>query len=209
MRELHIDLISDVVCPFCFIGLHRLEQALSSFPDVQADVELHPFFLDPKTPMEGEDLREYLRRKFGAEPDGMFRRVEAAAAESGLRIDFSKVRWRPNTARAHTLLRHARRKATQRALARALFEAYFVEGRDVGDAEVLVSVAAAHGFASGEARELLSDEEELGRTAAEARAAYRRGVTGVPFTVLADRLAVSGAQPMEVFRGAVEQALSG
>lgn len=209
MRKIAIDIVSDVVCPWCLIGLRRLELALADLPEVEATVTFRPFELDPSTPREGVDLRERLQKKYGGDPEAMFARVEAAAAESGLALDFGKVRRSVNTLAAHTLLRAAIGKGTQRALARALFDAYFVAGRDVGDPEVLAELAADHGFARDEALALVADERERARTRAECVEAQESGVRAVPFFVFDQRLAVSGAQSPEVLRAAIERALSG
>src|SRR5580658_347341 len=118
---LSIDIVSDVICPWCFIGARRLDQALASLTEpITAEVSFHPFLLDPKTPPEGADLRERLRAKYGVDPERMFARVEAAARESGIPLDFSKVRRTPSTVAAHTLLDAAYPKGTQHALAGAL-----------------------------------------------------------------------------------------
>lgn len=209
MTELAIDIVSDVVCPWCLIGVRRMEQALAAFPDVEASITFHPFLLDPSTPDEGHDLRERLRRKYGADPNAMFARVEAAARESGVPLDFTKVtRW-PATVRAHTLLRHAEDKGTQRALKHALLDAYFFEGRDVGSVDVLVGIAAAHGFTIDEARALVTDEAELRETRADAASAAEQGVNGVPFFVVGKRFAFSGAQPVDAMKSVIQRAIAG
>jgi predicted DsbA family dithiol-disulfide isomerase len=208
-RSLSIDVVSDVVCPWCLIGSRRLEQALAELPDVKATVVFRPFLLDPTAAPEGGDLRERLRAKYGVDPEVMFGRVEAAAKDSGIPLDFAKVRRWASTVGAHTLLRHAIAKGTQPALARALFDAYFLEGRDIGDASVLASIAEAHGFGADEATALVTDAAELAATKAEAVAASRRGISGVPFVILDGRLAVSGAQPVATFKAAIERALTG
>ena len=202
---LSIAIVSDVVCPWCLIGTSRLEKALEAFPELQVEVMYLPFLLDPTTPPEGADLRERLKQKYGGDPDAMFGRVEAAARETGVPLDFKKVRRSVNTVKAHTLLRHALAKGTQRALAKALFGAYFLEGRDVGSEDVLLELAAAHGFTKGEAEALLHDDAELEATRAEAKAVAQQGIDGVPFTILGEHLAVPGAQSVEVFRGAIER----
>lgn len=207
MRELAIDVVSDVVCPWCLVGVRRLELALEAFPDVRAEIRFHPFLLDPSTPDEGIDLRERLRSKYGVEPERMFGQVEAAARESGIPLDFSKVTRSVATTRAHTLLRHALEKGTQRALKRALLGAYFLEGRDVGDLEVLVSIATEHGFEADEARALLRDDTELRRTREEASAVAAQGIGGVPFFVFDERLAFSGAQSVETMKQVIARAL--
>jgi len=208
MRTLSIDVVSDVVCPWCLIGVRRLDLALEALPDVEAEVRFHPFLLDPSTPEEGEDLRERLQRKYGMEPETMFARVEAAARESGLPLDFTKVTRSVATARAHTLIRHALERGTQGALKRAILAAYFLEGRDVGDVDVLAEIASGHGFDEEEARALLRDDQELRATRAAASAVASQGISGVPFFILGRRLALSGAQPVEVMKEAIERALA-
>jgi predicted DsbA family dithiol-disulfide isomerase len=207
MLMLSIDIVSDVICPWCFIGVRRLDQAIETLAEgIDTKVAFQPFLLDPGTPAGGADLRERLRVKYGVDPESMFHRVEAAAHESGIPLDFSKVTRTPSTIAAHTLLGHALEKGTQRALAGALFEAYFLEGRDVGDARVLGDIAASHGFERDEAIRLATDATELAHTRAAAATAAARGVRGVPFFVFGGRVTVSGAQSKEVLRGAIEKA---
>ncbi len=207
MSSLAVDVFSDVVCPWCLIGTTRLDQALATFPDLQATVVYHPFLLDPSTPTEGQDLRERLRAKYGADPERMFERVEHEARASGIPLDFSRVKRSINTVRAQTLLRLAQQRGTQRPLAKALFAAYFLEGQDVSDPEVLAALASSHGFTSDETRALVADEAELERTRQEAAAATEEGIQGVPFFVFDGRLAFSGAQPVETFRQVIARAL--
>ena len=206
VKPLQIDLVSDVVCPWCFIGTRNLEAAVASM-GIETDLTFRPFLLDPATPPGGEDLRERLRRKYGGDPGQMFARVEQAARNGGLELDFSRVRLACSTVDAHTLLRHAVDLGTQRALAGALFAAYFQEGRDIGDQAVLAELAGAHGFEPASVAPLF-DEAERARTRAEARAMAEQGISGVPFFIFDRRLAVSGAQPAAVLEGAMKQALA-
>lgn len=208
MGTLHVEIVADIVCPWCFIGTRQLEIALESLPTVDADVVYRPFLLDPRAPSEGVDLRETLRRKYG-DPEPLFRRVEHAAQAVGLAIDFEKIRRGVSTVRAHTLLRAALPKGTQRSLARAFFDAYFAEGRDVSAFDVLVELGVTHGFEEPEVVALLEDPRELGATRTEAAEAAARGVTGVPFTLIGHQVAVPGAQGADAFRRAVERALGG
>lgn len=202
---LAIDIVSDVVCPWCYIGTAHLEAALRARPGLAVTVRYLPFLLDPSTPDAGADLRARLKAKYGGDPEAMFGRVEAAGRAAGLALDFSRVRRASATVRAHTLLRHADARGTQRALAHALFAAYFTEGRDVGDLDVLVPLAVSHGFTEPEARALLGDAAELQRTRDEAEALRREGITGVPFFILDDRFALSGAQPVAVMLDALDR----
>ena len=208
MPELAVDIVSDVVCPWCFIGVTRMDQALAAFPEVTPRITFHPFLLDAKTPEGGVDLREHLRRKYGVDPEPMFARVEAAAKESGLALDFTKVRRSVPTLRAHALICRAEERGTQRALKLALLGAYFLEGRDVSDVEVLAEIASAHGFTADEARGIVTSETELAETRADAAEIVEQGVSGVPFFVVDKRFAFSGAQPVEKMKEVIGKALS-
>jgi predicted DsbA family dithiol-disulfide isomerase len=156
MPSLRIDVVSDVVCPWCLIGTRRLELALAELPELEATVTYRPFMLEPGAPAEGRDLREHLRRKYG-DPEPMFQRVEAVAREVGLPLDFGKVRRMVPTLRAHALSARAVEKGTQRALMSDLFEAYFLEGRDVSAMDVLLELGERHGFSRDEVIALVED----------------------------------------------------
>ena len=205
--RLQIDLFADIVCPWCFLGSVRLERVLASLGR-PARVVHHPFMLAPNTPEAGDDIPERLRRKYGVPPERLWARLEAEARKSDLELDLSKQRLSYPTARAHTLLRAAAGKGTQRALIRDLYRAFFQEARNINDPAVLAEVAAPHGFAADEVARLTGDEAALGETREEARAAAAAGITGVPFFVFDERLAVAGAQQEEVLRQAIDQALS-
>jgi predicted DsbA family dithiol-disulfide isomerase len=182
-----IEVVSDFVCPWCFIGTRRLEQSLVG---KEAEVAYRPFLLDATIPTEGVDLRESLQKKFGRDPEGMFGRVEAAAREAGIPLDFAKVRRYPSTVRAHALVARAK---DQRALANTLFEAYFLQGRDIGAPDVLAELAGSSEL----------EEADLALVREQAREASAEGITGVPFFVFEGKIAFSGAQPMEVFQKAL------
>jgi predicted DsbA family dithiol-disulfide isomerase len=207
MSELAIDIVTDLVCPWCLIGVRRLEAALAAFPEVTPEITFHPFLLDPGTPDGGADLREQLRQKYRADPEAMFARVEAAARESGIPLDFAKVRRMVPTLRAHTLLRLAGERGTQRALEHALVDAYFLEGRDIGAAPVLVEIASAHGFAREEVEAAIADPAALAETRRDAAEITEQGVSGVPFFIVGKRLAFSGAQPIDAMKKVIEKAL--
>jgi predicted DsbA family dithiol-disulfide isomerase len=200
-----IEVFSDVVCPWCYVGSHRLDRVLAEEPE-QHDVVYRPFFLDPTTPESGMDIADMLRRKYGADPRQMWARVESAARESGLSLDLSRQRLQYPTLRAHTLMRHAEARGTQRALAKSLFEANFVDALDVNDVNVLARLGERHGFGSDEVVALLGDAQELAATRAETDAALANGIRGVPFFVFDGRLAVSGAQREGVLKEALRRA---
>ena len=194
-----------MVCPWCFLGSERLERVLASLRR-PGRVTHHPFLLEPNTPPEGDDVPARLRRKYGVPPEQLWARLEAEARKSDLELDLSKQRWSYPTARAHTLIRHAAAKGTQRALMRALYRAYFQEARNIHDPAVLAEVAAPHGFTPTRWRRLTADERELGEIARRGAGRGGAGIDGVPFFVFADRVAVAGAQPESVLRAAIEQA---
>ena len=204
---LSIDLFTDLVCPWCFVGNERLERVLAS-SNQQAVVSHHPFLLDPGTPPEGKDIPEMLRRNYGVDPRRVWSRLEAEARKSGIELDLSKQRYSYPTVRAHTLIRHAAGKGTQRALVRDLFRANFLDAKNISDLDVLTEIAGRRGFASDEVSRLLGDGRELGTTLQDAAEAAASGITGVPFYVLDQRFAISGAQQEEVLRAAIERAAS-
>jgi predicted DsbA family dithiol-disulfide isomerase len=203
-----IDVFSDIVCPWCFIGSARLEQALAGLAgEVEVEVCYHPFFLDPTLPKAGVSIREKLQKKFGVDPKQLWGKVEAAAADSGLELDLSLQPKMYPTGAAHTLLRHAHAKGSQSALVRAFFRAYFQEAQNIADENVLATIAADHGFTHAEALELVSTPAELELTRDEAMSAAQGGIRGVPFFIFGGNLAVSGAQSVSVLSGAIRQAL--
>jgi len=206
-EPLRIDLFADVVCPWCFVGHERLERVLASTGRA-ARITHHPFMLDPHTPPEGDDIPARLRRKYGVAPEQLWARLEVEARKSGLELDLSKQRLSYPTARAHTLIRHAEGKGTQDALVRDLYRANFIDARNIHDPDVLVEVAAPHGFAADEVVRLVTDDAELATTREVALAAAATGIDGVPFFVFGERIAVAGAQPEAVLAAAIDKAVA-
>ncbi len=202
-EPLTIDLHADLVCPWCYIGSERLDQAIAGTDVV---VRHRPFLLMPDAPAEGVDIPDMLRRKYRADPAQLQGRVEQAARDSGQTLDLSKQPRSYPTLRAHTLLRHAEARGTQRALTRALYRANFDEGRNLHDVAVLAALASAHGFSAAEVEALVTDGAELALTRDATREASRLGIRGVPFFVFNGKLAVSGAQPVDVLRRALSEA---
>jgi predicted DsbA family dithiol-disulfide isomerase len=165
---LKINLYSDIVCPWCIIGQHRLDKVLAErFPDLKVDVEHHPFELMPTAPLEGIDLRAYFRSKGIENPSAAFARPEAEARASGLTLELAKQSHVYRTVNAHTLLREARARGTQHALAGALMEAYFHDQKNISDPAVLDSIAVSFGFSEGEARRLVESSEQRAITEAQ------------------------------------------
>lgn len=198
-----IDFVSDMVCPWCFIGLRRLEAAIEGAE--KPALRFHPFQLDPTTPAEGRDLREHLAAKFG-DPGPMFARVEEVALEAGIPLDFAKVKRQPNTLKAHVLAARAAEKGTQHAFVTAVFAAHFLEEQDIGDEGTLVRIATQHGFTESEAKAAVGNLKDRAAIEAETQSLSQQGIRGVPFVIFDEKVAVSGAQPVETFREAFEKA---
>ncbi len=205
---LNVDVVSDFACPWCFIGSRRLAAVLGARAAAGGDAQVryHPFQLNADTPAAGADLRDYLRERYGANPDEMFGRVEAAARDAGIALDFAKVRTMPNTLSAHILVAAIQNSATQRSFVDAIFAAYFLEGRDIGDAAVLAELAAPHGLRAEQVAVLLANADLRQHVRDLAQSMGAQGITGVPFFVFNQKLALSGAQPTEVFQRAIAEA---
>jgi predicted DsbA family dithiol-disulfide isomerase len=199
-RTIKVDLFTDVVCPWCLIGSVRLDKAIAKLPaGVTVDVENQPFYLDPNTPPEGYDVAEMLRSKYGRDPKTIWARAEEQAKLSGVDLDLSKQPRTFPTQKAHTLVRLARPKGTQHALANAIAWEYFMEHRLVNEPEVLADIATGYGFTREVALADVSDPRELETSHQMAVWAAQQGIQGVPFFVFDNKFAVSGAQPEEVF----------
>jgi predicted DsbA family dithiol-disulfide isomerase len=206
MDEIRIAIISDVVCPWCYIGKRRLERALAARPEVRFSVEWQPFELHPDLPVGGVDRDQLLAAKFGgrANIEAVFRRVADVGREEGIDFHFERMKRVPNTSAAHAALHWSRAHGLQDALAEGLFHATFVEGHDIGDHEVLARLASGVGLPGDELYERLSDGTDLETVRAEARDNRRAGVSGVPYFVLNERYAIPGAQPSDVMVAAID-----
>jgi predicted DsbA family dithiol-disulfide isomerase len=205
-ESINIDVISDAVCPWCFIGKRRLEAALQLI-DRPITIAWRPYQLDPTIPVGGIAREDYMARKFGPEKIGQIHdRLVSVGAEVGIPFAFDKITRSPNTLDAHRLIRWSQSSGRQTDVVERLFNLYFVEGQDIGDRDVLAQVARDHGLdEDGVLRGLNSDTDKQA-VIDEIATAQRIGVTGVPFFIFANKLAVSGAQAPEVIAAAVEQA---
>ncbi len=207
-RVLKIDLFTDTVCPWCLVGTVRLDRAVAKLPaDVTVDIERQPFYLDPTTPPEGHDVGEMLRHKYGRDPREIWARCEAEAQKSGLDLDLSQQPRTFPTQKGHTLVRLARVKGTQHALASDIAWTYFMEHRQINDDEVLAAIATRHGYAREEARQVMRDPDEIGITHDLAIDALQSGIEGVPFFLFDNRFSLSGCMPQEVFDRALRIAI--
>lgn len=202
-----IDVVSDVVCPWCFIGKRRLEKALALKPDIPVEVRFHPYFLNPWVPREGMTRDEYLTTKFGSPEryNGIAGRVAAAAAAEGLTYAVDKMRRQPNTLDCHRLILWAESIGKSAEMKQRLMELYFTDGADLSDREVLVSAAADVGMDPDRTREMLASDADVDRVENAASAAKDAGIDGVPTFILGGVAAVTGAQSPEVLANAIEQ----
>ncbi|HSN17236.1 MAG TPA: DsbA family oxidoreductase [Gammaproteobacteria bacterium] len=205
---MRIDVFSDVVCPWCFVGKRRLEQALASAKATDAEVHWHAFQLNPDLPSGGVDRREYLESKFGpGAAERIHARLDEVGREAGIDFQFDKIGRSPNTRDAHRLLWLAGNQGKQSRLKEALMKAYFIAGRDIGDRAVLAEVAAAAGIA-GDVQAFLASEGGQQEVQDDLATAARLQISGVPFFIFDGRYALAGAQPPEVFAQALEAARS-
>jgi predicted DsbA family dithiol-disulfide isomerase len=193
---LTIDVISDVVCPWCFIGKKRLQKALEMRPDIPVEVRWRPYFLNDWVPREGISRDEYLTTKFGS-PErykSIAGRVAAAAAAEGLTYNVGRIARQPNTTDCHRLILWAQNAGGAGQMKQRLMELYFTEGADLTDREVLVKAGADCGMGADLTRELLASDRDVDRVTEEAKRAKEAGIDGVPCFILGGVLAVSGAQ---------------
>ncbi|HUI17959.1 MAG TPA: DsbA family oxidoreductase [Alphaproteobacteria bacterium] len=195
-----IDIISDTICPWCFIGKRRLERALSLAPQPDLALGWHPFQLNPDMPKGGMERREYLRRKFGDERgSGAYDAIAEAGSGEGIEFDFAGIKRTPNTLGSHRLVRYAGEHGVQDAVVEGLFQAYFSDGRDIGDGLVLLEVGSAAGLERGALADYLESGQGLKEVIAEDEQARRMGVQGVPCFILERKYVISGAQAPDIF----------
>ena len=208
MAPLTIDIVSDVVCPWCYLGKRRLEEALQKLGRTDATVRWRPFQLDESIPEQGLDRQAYMRGKFGdlSRLQSVHDRLVAYGKEVGADYDFEAIARAPNTLKAHRLIRWAGEAGVQDAVVDRLFRAYFEQGQDIGDVATLAEIAAESGLDREEiARRLASDEDEQAAQS-EIDAWRRAGVTGVPFFIFNEKLAVPGAEGVDTLVAAMIEA---
>ena len=197
--KIRIDVVSDVVCPWCFIGKKRLEQAIALAPDVPVEVHYHPYFLNDWIPADGISREQYLTTKFGS-PDRykeIAQRVSTAAAQDGLIYAIDKVNRQPNTTDSHRLIHWASAIGKAPQMKQRLMELYFSEGADLSDRNVLVKAAAEIGLDPKETADKLNSDTDLALVSQQADQAKSAGIQGVPFFIFDNAYAISGAQAAE------------
>ncbi|WP_415233752.1 DsbA family oxidoreductase [Pseudorhodobacter sp.] len=207
---IRLDIFSDPICPWCFIGKALLDRALESRPDHPFSVAWHPFQLNPDMPAEGADRRSYLEAKFGGKQQAVaiYARVEQAAKAAGIEIDFSTIQRTPNTMNAHRLIHWAGLEGRQAAVVAALFRAYFQEGRDIGSDDTLIAIAQSAGMDPTATERLLATDADRTDLAARDADARQKGVTGVPAFLIAQQYMMSGAQPVETWQQVIDELLA-
>ncbi len=205
--SVHIDVISDVVCPWCFIGKRRLEMAIALVPDIAVDINWRPYFLNPWIPREGIDRQTYLETKFGsAERYGVIaERVAAAAAMEGLLYASDIITRQPNTLDCHRLILWSRSATDPGRMKQRLMELYFSEGGDLTDPKTLIQAAIDCGMDADLVRRLLASDADVDRIESEANSAKEAGIDGVPCFVIGGSDIVTGAQSPEYLASAIER----
>jgi predicted DsbA family dithiol-disulfide isomerase len=207
MAKVIIDVVSDVICPWCFLGKRRLDKALASLPDVETQVTFRPFFLDSTLPPEGMDRQRYMLAKFGAERlKTIHDPLIAAGAEDGVPYAFDKITRTPNTLNAHRLSRWALVSGVQRTVMEALFMAYWSWGQDISDTKVLSTIATVNGLHGEDIANLLGTEADKKEVLEEAQLAQNIGVTGVPTFIINRKYGMAGAQPVEALVEMIKKA---
>ena len=207
---MEIDVFYDIVCPWCYIGKRRLAQALARRPGARPEIHWRAFLLNPNMPAEGVERDLYLIRKFGSE--SRIRRVQGTLLEAGQSVEipfaFDRIRRTPNSVNAHRLAFLAEREGRAEAAVEALFRAFFLDGRDIGDCRVLADIGAENGLDRAEVARYLAGAEDAARVNEENGRAHRLGINGVPSFVFNRRFVISGAQDPQVLARIVDAAVA-
>jgi predicted DsbA family dithiol-disulfide isomerase len=206
-KPLAIDVVSDVICPWCFLGKRRLDKAIAMVPEAEVQVRWHPFFLDPTIPAEGIGRREYLAGKFGeARLKTLHDPLIEAGAKDGVPYEFDKITRTPNTLNAHRLIRWAAAAGQQQEVVENLFMAYWNQGKDIGDINILAEIAQISGLKRVK-HDLATDMNKL-EVFTEVQQAQSMGIQGVPTFILAQKFGVSGAQSPELLADGIRRAIA-
>ena len=202
-----IDIISDPICPWCYIGKTRLDRALELNPTHNFIIEWHPFQLNPTMPKDGMDRREYLEAKFGGQKEAIevYSNIDKTATETGLSLNFGGIKRTPNTIDAHRLIHWAGIEGRQNSIIDRLFKAYFQEGRDISEHSVLTRIASAAGMDQDVVRSLLKSDADKEDIKARDTDARKRGIQGVPAFVVANEYVVQGAQTIDIWDNIIKE----
>lgn len=203
-----IDIVSDVICPWCYLGKRRLDRAIAMLDDIETGIRWRPFLLDASIPKGGLPRQDYLMKKFGTAERiaGLHKPLKAAGDAEGIAYGFDKIAVTPNTLDAHRLIRWAHAAGKQHEMAEKLFALYWLDSQDIGDRNVLLKAAVEVGLDGSLVSQLLASEADLDPVIAEIDQAAELGITGVPTFIIAGRYAVVGAQPPEALRSGILRA---
>ncbi len=208
---MQIDMISDTVCPWCFIGKRRLMRAMAQRPNVPFDVKWRPYRLDPTVPRAGMGRQAYMRAKFGDDPMTiveMYKLIAREGAKDGIEFDFAAITRRPDTLDSHRLIRWAESHGVQDEVVERLFIAYFENGEDIGDIRVLADIADLCGMDGVDVAQMLESDTDTALVEREDQIAHEMGVTGVPAMIFGGKLAVSGAREPDVLTAVIDRVLA-
>lgn len=204
---IRLDIFSDPVCPWCYVGKANLDRALAANPDHPFSIQWHPFQLNPDMPAEGVSKRAYLEQKFGGKDrvDAVHERLREVARAAGVDMNPDKPQRIPNTLNAHRLIHWAGIEGVQQAVVNALMRAYWTEGRDIGDLPTLADIAGENGMDREATLRLLQSDADADDIAARDQDARQKGVNAVPTFLIAQQYVVSGAQPPETWGKVIEE----
>ena len=206
---MQIDFISDIVCPWCFIGKRRLARALALRPDISFDVRYRPYQLDPNIPREGADRAAYMTARFGTNAmlKEAYEAISMEGTKEGIEFDWAAIEKHPNTINAHRLIRWAEAQGVQDEIVEKLFIAYFENGDDIGDIRVLSDIADLCGMDGQQMADMLESDTDIALVEREDKLAHEMGVTGVPAMIFGNKVAVTGAREPEVLAMVIDKAL--
>ena len=196
-----LDILSDPICPWCYIGKNNLDRVLAKEPINPFTIEWHPFQLNPEMPLAGMNRQDYLEQKFGGKQNAyrVYSRISSTAVKAGLNLELQLIKKTPNTLNAHRLIHWAGIEGLQNSVVSALFESYFVKGEDIGDLSTLVKIGASVGLDKDLISKLLKEDIELIEIKQRDANSRERGVTGVPTFIIANTHVLPGAQTEELW----------
>ena len=196
-----VDIISDAVCPWCFIGKKRLEKSIDNFKSIEFDINWYPFQLNPEMPQEGVDRNLYLSSKFGGiqRANDVYNQIEKAGLSSGINFEFKKIDIMPNSLYAHILIEYSKEFNIQNKISDELFKSFFIDGKNIGDTDVLDKIAKNNNLKNFNIKNLISKTDIALKVKNSDIESRSKGISGVPFFIINDIYAVSGAQESEVF----------
>ena len=204
-----VDIISDAVCPWCFIGKKRLDEALNKFKNHEFDINWHAFQLNPTMPNKGMERKLYLNSKFGGEnrADEIYKNIELAGISSNIKFNFDKITTMPNSFNAHILIEFSKEQNLQNKISEELFNAFFIEGKNIGESNILLELANKNNILNF-SKQIFTERKDLIENVQKSDTTSRdRGISGVPFFIINDNYAVSGAQESQVFEKIFETCL--